>query len=196
MALIKCSECGKEISDKATSCPNCGINFTKENQKKKVKEIKNKVKKETPIIKKIIIIVISIIMGLILLEFAIDFVGDIILGMKYQEIYTDKSMSGVEIFLRLEKNECGFMDSVYEKSNFTFDCSYEITDGKVYSPKNFNLHLKALNQDGTIYQNYGDFVCYREEMSNDIKGRYSWVNCKSSDGERDFNVYTKGTYEN
>lgn len=25
MALIKCPECGKEISDKATSCPNCGF---------------------------------------------------------------------------------------------------------------------------------------------------------------------------
>lgn len=24
MALIKCPECGKEISDKAVSCPNCG----------------------------------------------------------------------------------------------------------------------------------------------------------------------------
>ena len=24
MALIKCSECGKEISDKASTCPNCG----------------------------------------------------------------------------------------------------------------------------------------------------------------------------
>ena len=24
MALIKCEECGKEISDKAKSCPNCG----------------------------------------------------------------------------------------------------------------------------------------------------------------------------
>lgn len=24
MALIKCPECGKEISDKATLCPNCG----------------------------------------------------------------------------------------------------------------------------------------------------------------------------
>ena len=24
MALIKCSECGKEISDKATTCPTCG----------------------------------------------------------------------------------------------------------------------------------------------------------------------------
>lgn len=25
MSLIKCPECGKEISDKATSCPNCGF---------------------------------------------------------------------------------------------------------------------------------------------------------------------------
>ena len=24
MALIKCKECGKEFSDKATACPNCG----------------------------------------------------------------------------------------------------------------------------------------------------------------------------
>ena len=24
MALVKCSECGKEISDKAFTCPNCG----------------------------------------------------------------------------------------------------------------------------------------------------------------------------
>lgn len=25
MALIKCPECGKEISEQATSCPNCGV---------------------------------------------------------------------------------------------------------------------------------------------------------------------------
>ena len=24
MALIKCPECGKEFSDKASACPNCG----------------------------------------------------------------------------------------------------------------------------------------------------------------------------
>lgn len=24
MAMIKCPECGKEISDKAAACPNCG----------------------------------------------------------------------------------------------------------------------------------------------------------------------------
>jgi hypothetical protein len=28
MALIKCSECGKEISDKASACPNCGAPVT------------------------------------------------------------------------------------------------------------------------------------------------------------------------
>ena len=35
MALIKCPECGKEISDSATSCPNCGIalNQTTQNSK-------------------------------------------------------------------------------------------------------------------------------------------------------------------
>lgn len=41
MALIKCEECGKEISDQAASCPNCGY---KQNQleEKKVNLSKNK----------------------------------------------------------------------------------------------------------------------------------------------------------
>lgn len=29
MALIRCPECGKEISDTAGSCPNCGYSFTR-----------------------------------------------------------------------------------------------------------------------------------------------------------------------
>lgn len=32
MALIKCSECGKEVSDKAESCPNCGNPINKESK--------------------------------------------------------------------------------------------------------------------------------------------------------------------
>ena len=31
MALIKCPECGKEISDEAKSCPNCGYRIRKSN---------------------------------------------------------------------------------------------------------------------------------------------------------------------
>lgn len=33
MALIKCPECGKEISDKAEACPHCGISFKTENNR-------------------------------------------------------------------------------------------------------------------------------------------------------------------
>lgn len=33
MALINCSECGKEVSDKAASCPNCGNLINKKEEK-------------------------------------------------------------------------------------------------------------------------------------------------------------------
>lgn len=36
MALIKCPECGKEISDKAVSCPNCGVPIAKASVEKKI----------------------------------------------------------------------------------------------------------------------------------------------------------------
>lgn len=32
MSLIKCPECGKEISDKAAACPNCGMPLRKEDR--------------------------------------------------------------------------------------------------------------------------------------------------------------------
>lgn len=32
MALINCPECGKEISNKATACPNCGMPLKRENR--------------------------------------------------------------------------------------------------------------------------------------------------------------------
>tara|TARA_B100000579_G_scaffold173244_1_gene141217 strand:+ start:475 stop:777 length:303 start_codon:yes stop_codon:yes gene_type:complete len=38
MSLIKCSECGKEISDKATTCPNCGCPTVAFEKAKKIKE--------------------------------------------------------------------------------------------------------------------------------------------------------------
>jgi uncharacterized membrane protein YvbJ len=36
MPLIKCKECGKEISDQATACPNCGAptQYGQEDEKK------------------------------------------------------------------------------------------------------------------------------------------------------------------
>lgn len=34
MALIKCPECGKEVSETATVCPNCGFSIKKQTYKK------------------------------------------------------------------------------------------------------------------------------------------------------------------
>lgn len=38
MALIKCQECGKEISDKATACMNCGCPINSEKEEKTSKK--------------------------------------------------------------------------------------------------------------------------------------------------------------
>ena len=48
MALIKCPECGKEISDASTACIHCGYPISKNQMQEKVKSnIENK-EKETP----------------------------------------------------------------------------------------------------------------------------------------------------
>ena len=36
MALVKCSECGKEMSDAIKKCPNCGYKNKKKLNKKKI----------------------------------------------------------------------------------------------------------------------------------------------------------------
>lgn len=58
MALIKCEECGKEISDKAKTCVNCGcpVNVVeKEENKNKEKEKKKNTTTDEKIISEIII---------------------------------------------------------------------------------------------------------------------------------------------
>jgi|19_taG_2_1085344.scaffolds.fasta_scaffold01521_5 DNA-directed RNA polymerase subunit RPC12/RpoP len=37
MALIQCGECSEEISDKAETCPKCGIRRIKKKRRKKAK---------------------------------------------------------------------------------------------------------------------------------------------------------------
>lgn len=41
MALIKCPECGKEISDKAKSCPHCGYELERNKQRDEIKSNDN-----------------------------------------------------------------------------------------------------------------------------------------------------------
>lgn len=45
MALIKCPECGKEVSDKAVACPNCGLGIREyfEEEKQKITKIQQQI---------------------------------------------------------------------------------------------------------------------------------------------------------
>lgn len=45
MALIKCKECGKDISENASTCPNCGNPNTLTTEQKK-EEIKNRIEEQ------------------------------------------------------------------------------------------------------------------------------------------------------
>lgn len=58
MALINCPECGKEISDEAKTCPNCGKPLRKPKEKKKIN------KKAVIIISAIIVIGIIVVVGI------------------------------------------------------------------------------------------------------------------------------------
>lgn len=64
MALINCKECGKEISDSATSCPNCGCPVTKEVIRTETLIVKEKGKWATG---KLVIGIISIISFLLIM---------------------------------------------------------------------------------------------------------------------------------
>ena len=52
MVLIKCEECGKEISDKATSCPHFGI----PNSKQQLQNIRETLKIDNASWKKVLMV--------------------------------------------------------------------------------------------------------------------------------------------
>ena len=63
MAMFNCPECGKEISDKANTCPNCGCPLKNKKMKKKDNTVKKNALKR--IFLKLFIIIIIINIGVI-----------------------------------------------------------------------------------------------------------------------------------
>lgn len=78
MAMIQCPECGKEVSDKASSCPNCGIG------------IKKNKKKNIGIISGVVIAFILLVTGLL-------FVNIFFIKSEYTvQYYVDKNIENVK----------------------------------------------------------------------------------------------------
>lgn len=75
MALIKCTECGKEISDKASVCPNCGcpveqMSRSEVSNATSVKQTKNK--KLNKILDRMLIVVFSLLAIVLILLFVVN----------------------------------------------------------------------------------------------------------------------------
>ena len=66
MALIRCRECNKEISDEADRCPNCGCINNKSNSLKM--SLKGTIKSQYNRIYGIMMLVLSIIIGIMMLS--------------------------------------------------------------------------------------------------------------------------------
>lgn len=61
MSLIKCSECGKDISDKAEQCPNCGVPL------RKIKvPVKNSILHWVPLMVSTLIFIVIIILYVVI----------------------------------------------------------------------------------------------------------------------------------
>lgn len=83
MALIKCPECKKEISDTVSKCPKCGYDLKKETNKQKKKQIidnsKNKLSNLLELLKKykkFIIIGIIVVILIILTTFIVNYINE------------------------------------------------------------------------------------------------------------------------
>lgn len=66
MALIKCSECGKDISDRAEMCPHCGIKITPK-EEKQIFKYKNTNSKKIIGLGATILVVIVVTLSFVLL---------------------------------------------------------------------------------------------------------------------------------
>lgn len=75
MALINCSECGKEISDKASSCPNCGAPVIIDAKNNDNSEEKIIAKTNRKINKKVIIGIVSVVVAALICILIIKLFG-------------------------------------------------------------------------------------------------------------------------
>lgn len=160
MALIKCPECDKKVSDKAESCPHCGYSFKKkiEINDEKLKELKGKWNN-----KYLIIILIVLVIGYFL--FFNNSRGNI-----------NEGNSGSPT-TELKPNQNGNYEYSQNGKYFEYPTTY-----KVYVDKSGSIYVgKNIDKDGALipyimiekYKNYTDPTQLLNELTNEISKEYS-----------------------
>lgn len=161
MALIKCPECDKKVSDKAEGCPHCGYSFKKkiEINDEKLKELKGKWNN-----KYLIIILVVLVIGYFLF----------FNGSKTNNTNTGNGGSSTT---ELKPNQNGNYEYNQNGKYFEFPTSY-----KVYVDKSGSIYVgKNIDKDGALipyimiekYKNYTDPAQLLNELTNEIAKEYS-----------------------
>ncbi len=154
MALIKCNNCGKEISDTTNNCIHCGAAILKPEEKPKKKKMSNSTK---------IIIGISIFIGVLFLIGSIVFTIVIINAVKAPNLkdiaekvncgtyYCDVATDGS--YLKLDTNPLNLDD--YSSSS-AYDIMKRI-NSELNLPQSINEKIASTRAiDGRLKEEYDD----------------------------------------
>lgn len=115
MALMNCPECGKEISDQANACPNCGYPLYSETSTAKTVSTIPKFSKKA-----------KIILGVSLLAVAL-IVGSFVLFFNHRKNFTSLThrSKGYSIYLRMNKKD---VDKVLDEEFNFYDYANDVLD--------------------------------------------------------------------
>lgn len=105
MALIKCNECGKDISDQATTCPNCGAKT----------EIAENIKQNTKQIIKILSFLLLIVISFIIVIYSIN-ANNPIIQYKKEAIEILNNLKSRDISVQQAKSEIGALQKEFENA--------------------------------------------------------------------------------
>ena len=158
MALIKCKECGKEISDSAKRCPHCGFVYKKEKAKK---EKSKAFKIIVPIISVISVFIVGIVSFILFTES---------IEHKQEEKLLDKIVGTWE-YRKTSKTNGGIS---YDIITFSENKTFKKTD--VYANEDNDIFL-YMEEDTDFhehfqYNNDYDELYERDDTDGSLKQYY------------------------
>ncbi|MEP2447565.1 MAG: hypothetical protein ABJI69_10075 [Balneola sp.] len=145
MSLIKCSECKKEISDKASACPNCGNPIKLNYIKKEPLNLKN----NSGCINAFLIAIAALIIFIIFPDFG----GN--------ESKVSEPLHNKAIAWQLTQNFV--KDKIKSPSTAEFPKYYEIEDDITQEGRSYTIHAYVDGQNSfgaTLRQNFEAIVKY------------------------------------
>ena len=167
MALIKCKECGKEISDSAKRCPHCGFVYKKEKAKK---EKSKAFKIIVPIISVISVFIVGIVSFILFTES---------IEHKQEEKLLDKIVGTWE-YRKTSKTNGGIS---YDIITFSENKTFKKTSGFIYQGNDdFKYSYKGKID---VYANEDNDIFLYMEEDTDFHEHFQYNNDYDELYERD-----------